>query len=273
MEYLNITFIGAGNMARAIVLGIIEAGYPANKITLTDHSDDKLAHFKKLGARVTQDNYKAVEHADVVLFAVKPNHIKTACKEIKEGLQEKTLIISIAAGVPTTFIEDCLGGERPVARAMPNTASSVSAGVTGIFVNKHVVAAQELFIENLLETIGMLIFVDDESQIPIITATSGSGIAYYFRFMEIMAQEVVKQGLPEEVAKFMVAQTALGAAKLSLESEDDFTTLIKHVSSPNGTTQAALDSMNAANIQTVLIDAMHAAKKRSQELTEDLCNS
>lgn len=271
MHYKKITFIGSGNMARAIVLGMLEDNYPTAMLTMTNRSAKKLDYYSERGIQVTQDNGAAVKDADVVVLTVKPYQIQEACRELVGKLKKDVLIISVAAGITTEFITQCLSGEYAVVRAMPNTALAVSAGVTGVFANDYVTATQEELVEEIFAAISLIVWLEDETLIPVVTAVSGSGIAYYFRFMELMECEAVNMGLPAEVVKVMVAQTALGAAKLALELDDDFKKLCENVTSPNGTTERALAVMDENNLGVTVQNVMRAAFNRSKEITEELC--
>lgn len=271
MQPKKITFIGSGNMARAIVVGMLEDDYPAASITMSNRSPDKLAYYRELGIRVTQDNQAAVAEADVVLLAVKPYQVQEVCAELTGKLGKHTLVVSVAAGITTEFISHCLGGDFAVVRAMPNTAAAVSAGVTGVFANDHVTPAQEELVEEIFSAISLIIWLEDESLIPVVTAVSGSGIAYYFRFMELMAAEAMDMGLPADVVNIMVAQTAFGAAKLALESDEDIQQLRENVMSPNGTTERALAVMDKHKLKDTVQEVMRAAFDRSREITEELC--
>jgi pyrroline-5-carboxylate reductase len=271
MQHKNITFIGSGNMARSIVLGMLNNFYPHDKITMSNRSPEKLKFYSELELNTSLDNVDAAKGAEVIVLAIKPHQVQEVCEQIKDSLTEGVLVLSVAAGITTEFISQCLGGKYAVVRAMPNMGSAVSAGVTGVFADDNVTPDQEELVEAIFSAISMIVWLEDEDLVPVVTAVSGSGIAYYFRIMEIMEQEAVNLGLPKEVAKLMVAQTALGAAKLALESEDDLVTLRKAVVSPGGTTESALKSMDAANLETVLGDGMRAALNRSQEMAEELC--
>lgn len=271
MQHKKITFIGAGNMARAIVLGMLNNFYPQSHITISNRSSEKLSFYDELELKTTQDNIAAVKGAEVVVLAVKPHQIKEVCEQIKDKLAKNTLIVSVAAGITTDYIMHCLGGSRAVVRCMPNTGSAVSAGVTGVFANAYVTPAQEALIEAVFSPISMIVWLEDEELVSVVTAVSGSGIAYYFQIMEAMQQEAIRLGLPEEVVKFMVAQTALGAAKMSLESEDDFATLRDAVVSPGGSTASALQAMEASGLDATIQGGMQAALNRSKEMAEELC--
>lgn len=271
MTQKRITLIGAGNMARAIVLGMIQAGYPKDNITLSNPTREKLDYFKQLGVQTTTHNTEAAQHADVILLCVKPNKIETVCSEIRDCVANSTLIISIAASITTDFIAECLGGERAIVRVMPNTAVCMSAGVVGLYARDGVTEEQQEFVENLFSEVAAVIWLEDEAMMPVITSVFGSGIAYYYRFIELMSQEAVAMGLPQEAAEILTAQTALGAAKLTLESGETLANLRAAVTSKGGTTQAALDSFEKDDLESTIRDAIQAAYNRSKETTEELC--
>lgn len=259
-------------MTRAIVLGLLQYDYPENLITLSNRSAEKLDFYRALSLQTTQDNAASVSSADVVVLAVKPYQIKAVCEEISDKLSEHAVVISVAAGITVAHIEKALGRSSPVVRAMPNIGSMVSAGVTGMFANTFVSEPQREFVESLFRSTGIALWLSEETLVPAITAVSGSGIAYYFLFMEIMAKEAEHLGLSADVVELLVSQTVLGAAKLSLESDQSFAALRESVISPNGTTEQAIKSMNNASIEQTITNAMRAAFKRSKEITETLCD-
>jgi len=271
MIHKKIAFIGAGNMAKAIVLGALNNFYPADKLIISNPTPQKLDFFAELGVKTTTDNKHAATQADVIVLSVKPNKIGDICKQIGPVLTADKLIVSVAAGITTDYIASCLGKDMPIVRTMPNTASRVSSGVTGVFANAAVTEDHEELVEAIFSAISLVIWLDDEQLVPVVTAVSGSGIAYYFRVMELMHKEAVEMGLPDEIAKVMVAQTAFGAAKLALESEESFQQLREDVVSPGGTTQRALQALDEANLESTVRNAMHAAFNRSKEMTEELC--
>jgi pyrroline-5-carboxylate reductase len=271
MEHQNITFIGAGNMARSIVLGMLNAFYPQDKITISNHTPDKLRFFDELDVQTTTDNIAAVKHADIVILCVKPFRIGEVCQQIATHLSDTTLVISIAAGVTTQHLESCLGHNNAIVRVMPNTAVSVSSGVTGMFATDSVSPEQEELVEGVFSSIGLVVWLEDESLMPVVTAIFSSGVAYYLRVMELMGEEAVAMGLPDEVVKVMIAQTAFGAAKLALESEESLVELRKAVVSPGGTTASALSSFDKDKLDSTMRNAIRAAVNRSNEMTEELC--
>ena len=258
MNNKKITFIGAGNMARALVQGLLDNDYPAQLITMSNRSHGKLHFFAEQGIHVTQDNKAAVKQADIVILAVKPDQLESVCRQIADVLSTHAVIVSVAARVTTDAIQAWFDDDRAIVRAMPNTGVAVSAGVTGLFASDDVSDEAQALVEELFAVTSMVVWLEDESLLAAVTALSGSGIAYYFRFMEILQEEAVRLGLPDDVAKFMVAETALGAAKMVLESDEDIVTLRRYVTSPNGSTERALAVMDEAGLQDIISEAMQA---------------
>jgi pyrroline-5-carboxylate reductase len=268
----RIVFIGAGNMARTMASGLLAGGVEASTITMTNRSAEKLETFKALGMQTTTDNVAAVKQADVVILAVKPYQVAAVCAQIGQVLSDGALVVSVAAGVPMDFITQQLGQLRPVFAAMPNIAAAVEAGVTGLCANEAATDEQLDIVEALFSAMGMVVWLEDENELPAVTAVSGSGIAYFFQFMAYMQSAAQSYGLPADVVKYMIAQTALGAAKMALELEDEFVDLSQQVASPQGATAKGLEVMDAANMQKIVDDTMQAVIQRFTEMTEDLCN-
>jgi len=272
MQQHRIVFIGAGNMARTMALGLLAAGVDPASITMTNRSSEKLIPFEKLGMQITTDNATAVKQADVVVLAVKPYQIAAVCAQIGSVLPEQAVIISVAAGVPMQFITQQLGRLVPVFAAMPNIASAVESGVTGLCANEIATDAQLDEVEAFFSTMGMVVWLEDEEGLAPVAAVSGSGIAYFFQFMAYMQNAAKAYGLPEDVLKYMIAQTALGAAKMALEWEDTFPVLCRQVASPQGATAEGLAVMESAHMQQTVEATMQAVLKRLAQMTEDLCN-
>ena len=254
----KITFIGAGNMARALAQGLLENDYPAQLITMSNRSHEKLQFFAEQGIHVTQDNKAAVKYADIIILAVKPDQLESVCRQIADAISKRAIIVSVAARVTTDALQKWFGDDCAIVRAMPNTGVAVSAGVTGLFADDEVSEEDQEIVEELFAVMSMVVWLEDESLLATVTALSGSGIAYYFRFMELMQEEAVRLGLPDDVARFMVAETALGAAKLVLESDEDIATLRRHVTSPKGSTEQALAVMDNAGLSDIISEAMQA---------------
>ncbi|MGB1109572.1 MAG: pyrroline-5-carboxylate reductase [Gammaproteobacteria bacterium] len=267
-----IAFIGGGNMASALLNGLVADGYPTGALIVTDPDDSKRQTMESsLGIRTTGDNDFAVGEAQVVVLAVKPQVLRGVCESIRDAVQRrKPLIISIAAGVRSSDIERWLGDDLAVVRCMPNTPAMVGAGATGLLANQRVSAEQRQQAEMLLRAAGVTVWVKKESDIDVVTAISGSGPAYYFRVMEAMQAAAEGMGMPAETARLLTLQTAFGAAKMALESDDSPATLREKVTSPGGTTEQAINALDAGELGELFDTAMRAARDRAEELADML---
>ncbi|WP_415890003.1 pyrroline-5-carboxylate reductase [Neptuniibacter sp. SY11_33] len=266
-----LAFIGAGNMARAIIGGLISNGYPAEKIWASEPEAERLVDLKEQGLRTTTNNNEAVQAADVVVLAVKPQILKTVTVSIADSVQSsQPLIVSVAAGIMTPSIDKWLGGNSAIVRCMPNTPALVKTGASGLYANAKVSAEQRQQSETVLSATGITLWVDEESQLDAVTAVSGSGPAYYFLVMESMITAGEKLGLSKETATQLTLQTALGAAKMAKESEFDPAELRRRVTSPNGTTEQAIKCFIGGELPELFDDAMKACNDRSVELAEEL---
>lgn len=268
----QVVFIGAGNMARTMASGLLAAGVDPSTITMTNRSTEKLLAFEKLGMQISTDNVEAVKYADIVILSVKPYQIAAVCAQIGSSLKAGAIVVSVAAGVPMNFITQQLGCMLPVFAVMPNIAAAVESGVTGLCANEFASDEDLDCIEALFSTMGMVVWLEDEGSLPAIAAVSGSGIAYFFQFMAYMQRAAQEYGLPADIVKYMVAQTALGAAKMALEFDEEFEVLCQQVASPKGATAEGLKVMQDANMQQTVQDAMQAVTKRFAEMTEELCS-
>ncbi|PIE20702.1 MAG: pyrroline-5-carboxylate reductase [Neptuniibacter caesariensis] len=266
-----LAFIGAGNMARAIIGGLINNGYPAEKIWASEPDESRLEDLKAQGLQTTTDNNIAVAAAEIVVLAVKPQILKPVTEALAATVQaKKPLIISVAAGILSTSIDRWLGENTAIVRCMPNTPALVQTGANGLYANKQVTAQQRQQAEHVLQATGMTLWVDAESQLDAVTAVSGSGPAYYFLFMESMIAAGKKLGLTEDVATQLTLQTALGAAKMALGSDVDPAELRRRVTSPNGTTEQAIKSFIEGGLPGLVDAALQACNDRSEELAEEL---
>lgn len=269
---VTICFIGAGNMAKSLIGGLIASGYDKEKIIAADPSPEQCAALTQaLGIKCYEDNLDAIAHSDVLVLAVKPQMLQTVCNRIQNSIQAKPkLVISVAAGVRSQDINHWLGGNISVVRAMPNTPSLIQTGAAGLFANENVTTEQKSQTEHILRAAGLTIWVDKEEQLDIVTALSGSGPAYYFLFMEAMENTAVKMGLDAKTAHLLTMQTAMGAAKMVMESTQDCATLRQNVTSPNGTTERAIQSFEQANLRQTVEEAMTAAQQRAVEMANEL---
>ncbi len=267
MDYAKLTFIGAGNMAQALTNGILAKGWPADHITLTDVNQTALDDVAaRLNVNVTRNNTKAVAAAEVVILAVKPQVLEGVARALAPALADDTLVISIAAGITSTQLTDWLG-ERPLVRVMPNTPALVQTGASGLYAAASVSNTQKRLAETLMEAAGLVRWFDDEAKLDAVTAVSGSGPAYFFLLMEQMIATAESLGLDADSARQLVLQTALGAAKLAGQSDDSPAELRRKVTSPGGTTAAALAVFSEANFEQTVRDALTAARDRSIELS------
>ena len=263
----TIGFIGAGNMAEAMIKGIITAKlYPPGNIVISDVRPQRLKELAdKYSIMTSGSNKDLVSKADIVVLAVKPQNLAEVLDEIKAKTGDK-LFISIAAGVRTEKIAGTLG-DVAIVRVMPNTPALVGEGASALFANEQ--AKNSLAkAESIFAAVGQVVLVDDESKLDAVTAISGSGPAYFFLFMEELIKTATDLGLSENVAKKLVLQTAKGAAVLAAQSEDSPEELRKKVTSPGGTTEAALKVFAENDFGKIIANAVNAADKRSKELSE-----
>ncbi len=269
----RLAFIGGGNMARSLIGGLLHNGWPARQIVVSDPDPEQPARLYQLDPDlgVINDNDAAAAAADVVVFAVKPQILQMVCRELADTLQQsRPLVLSIAAGIRSTDIERWCGGDLPIVRCMPNTPALVQSGATGLFANAKVSDAQRALAETLMRAVGTAVWVGDEPQLDAVTALSGSGPAYVFLVIEAMQAAGEKLGLADEVARLLAIETVFGAAKLALESPDSPATLRERVTSKGGTTERALEVLEAGGIRKLFEDALAAARKRAEELAEQL---
>ena len=271
---MNIVFIGGGNMATSLVGGLITDGFPAGHIRVVDISEQKREQLSgKFGVAVFDSSEQAIEDADVdiVVFCIKPQQFKEAALSLAPLIARRSLLIlSIAAGIRTADIDRWLGGSFAIVRAMSNTPALVQTGASALYANANVSDEQRNQAETLLRATGLVQWVNDEALIDVVTALSGSGPAYFFRIMEAMVKASTSLGLNEATAHLLTIQTALGAAKMALESQEDIATLREQVTSPGGTTEQGLKVMDNNNIDQLIADTIKAARDRAQELAEQL---
>ena len=267
----KIAFIGGGNMAQALIGGLIARGVPTTRITVSDPVEKVRELLLEKDLHVTDDNVAAIRDADIVLFAVKPQVLAQVLTPLK-GLLEGKLVISIVAGAEIATISKLLGTER-IVRVMPNTPALVQTGAHGLYAGEAVSTADRDLASQVLASTGLTLWVNSEAQIDAVTAVSGSGPAYFFYMMESMIRAGKNMGLDEKVATALTLQTALGAAQMAITSSNNPAELRKNVTSPNGTTQAAIEVFDRAQISQNIQAALAAAQKRSQELAEELSES
>ena len=268
----KIAFIGGGNMTASLVGGLITNGHNANSLWVTDPNAERLAWIgERFGTNTYADNTHAVEQADVLILAVKPQVIPAVVMGLAQAVQRhKPLVISIAAGIREQDLQSWLGGEVPLVRAMPNTPAMLQAGATALYASALVSQEQAGLAESILRAVGLIQWVPEESMLDAVTALSGSGPAYFFLLMEIMEEVAIELGLPEDTARLLTLQTALGAARMAMESEDSSAELRLKVTSPGGTTERALKVLEAGDIRKLFAVALTQARDRSRELSQSL---
>lgn len=272
MKTKTIGFIGGGNMATSLISGLIASGHSPQQIWVSDPAQATLqAHRDNLNINVSTSNNAIVEEVDVVVLAVKPQVLREIALEIAQAVQNKnTLIVSVAAGISQTSLSKWLGTDVAIVRCMPNTPALVLTGATALHANAKVDENQKDLAENILRAVGLALWVDDEAQLDAVTAVSGSGPAYFFLLMEAMEQAALDMGLGEEAARLLIQQTALGAAKIALESAESPSQLRQRVTSPGGTTQKAIESFQGSGFASMVANALKAARERSIEMSSQL---
>lgn len=269
MTHPVITFIGAGNMGSSLIGGLINDGHPCDKIWAADPSDAKLAQLRDtFNIHTTTDNQHAVRTADIVIFAIKPQVFANIATSLANEIKQRgALVISIAAGIREASIQEWLGGQTPIVRSMPNTPALIGCGATALFANHFVTPAQHSQAESIMRAVGITVWLPEEKMMDAVTALSGSGPAYFFRFMECMEQAGQELGLPPDITHLLTLQTALGAAKMAMENSTPLADLRRHVTSPGGTTEKALMVFEEMQLSTLVKQALSAAKLRSEELS------
>ncbi|UVK98485.1 pyrroline-5-carboxylate reductase [Pseudomonas sp. B21-048] len=270
MSKTRIAFIGAGNMAASLIGGLRAKGLDAAQIRASDPGEETRARVSaEHGIEMFADNAQAIEGVDVIVLAVKPQAMKTVCEAIRPSLKPNQLVVSIAAGITCASMNNWLGAQ-PIVRCMPNTPALLRQGVSGLFATREVSAAQRQQAEELLSAVGIALWLDEEQQLDAVTAVSGSGPAYFFLLIEAMTAAGVKLGLPADIAAQLTVQTALGAAHMAVASDVDAAELRRRVTSPAGTTEAAIKSFQADGFEALVEKALGAAAHRSAEMAEQL---
>jgi pyrroline-5-carboxylate reductase len=268
----TIAFLGAGNMAEAMIRGLLRGShFAAEQITASGPREERMTELhERFGIRTTTDNREAAA-ADIVVLSIKPQILSRVLAEVGETIRQDALVISIAAGVPISAIESRLGSGARVIRAMPNTPALVDAAATAIAGGEHASEADIDDARKIFESIGITVTLD-ESLLDAVTGLSGSGPAYVFLILEALSDAGVKVGLSRRTSQLLAAQTLLGSAKLLLETNEHPGKLKDMVTSPGGTAITGLHTLENGGVRTTLINAVEAATKRSKELGEALSN-
>lgn len=262
----KLAFIGGGNMASAIIDGLVSNGYDKSKILVSAPTKQtRLKVVNQFGVNVAEKNAHAAHFADIIILAVKPNLIAEVSRELAfelKSLGRKSTIVSIAASTGLKELETHFA-DWPVILAMPNLPSSVGYGLTGMVANRHVGGDQKFAIQWVFENAGQVVWLDDESQMPAIVATAGSAPAYFLLFLEAMRDKGMKLGLSEQVAEQAALQSGLGACVMAAKSSENFETLRERVTSPKGTTEQAIHSFQSNQLSDIVAQAMEAAAAKA----------
>jgi len=267
----KIGFIGGGNMARALIGGLLTSGKSVEEIMVAEPvAAAAQALINDFGVQVSRDNTEVAQQVDCLVLAVKPQVVKGVVSDLAAVVQSRQpLVVSIVAGIPIGSLDNWLGGNCALVRTMPNTPALVGKGITALFANQQASALQRELAEQIMQAAGTTLWVSDESLLDAVTAVSGSGPAYFFRVMEAMIETGQALGLSSQQATQLTLATAAGAAELAIQSEHPVARLREQVTSPGGTTAAALEVMNDLAIGDLFEQALRAAHKRAAELAQE----
>lgn len=266
---MKISFIGGGNMARAIIGGLKNNGFDTtaiNVLELDATKREQLAH--EFNVSVT-DTYTDIHNADVIVLAVKPQQLKAVCTQLN-GLLSTQLVVSIAAGVRSADMSRWLNDYQAIVRVMPNTPAQIQAGMSALYAMTNVSQAQRTQATTILAAVGKTLWLEDESKMDAVTAISGSGPAYVFYLIEALQEAGISLGLTAQEANMLTLQTFAGASLLAAQSIDDIKLLRAQVTSKGGTTEQGILALEAANIKDSMLCAAKAAAKKSLALGDDL---
>lgn len=265
----RMAFIGGGNMARSLVAGLLARAYSPDQIIVAEPVENlRKALAADFSIRTEMDNGIAARNADVIVLAVKPQVMAAICMPLAAAIRnQRPLIISIAAGITLAHLQKWFGMTAALLRAMPNTPALIGSGACGLYASATVSTQQKNLAEKILGAVGEICWIENEALMDVVTAVSGSGPAYFFLLMEAMIDAAVQQGLSEPIARALVLQTALGAARMAKESSETPSVLRQRVTSPNGTTQAALEIFAANKTADTVHQAIARATERGRELS------
>jgi pyrroline-5-carboxylate reductase len=268
----TIGFIGGGNMTFAIAGGMLRSGYAAANIAISEPSAEQRERLTELLPNVTinSDNPATAKHVDCIVLATKPQVLAGVCRDLAADIQNsKPLILSIAAGVRSSDIDDWLGGDLAVIRVMPNQPAFLGLGVSAVFANDNCSDADRELATSVMQAVGKVVHVSAETDIDSVTAISGSGPAYFYLLIDMLVHTATAMGLDEACARTLAVETAVGAAALAASSDEAMSELIARVRSPGGTTAAALDSLEEQDVRAIFSAALTAAKERARQLADE----
>ena len=266
----KIVFIGGGNMASCLIGGMIANGMASEKILVSEPGAEARQKLSELhGIETTADNRAAATQATLLVLAVKPQIMAVVAKDLATALEHKPAVVSIAAGIPIAALENWLGREIALVRAMPNTPALVKSGATGLFANPLLNDQQKQLVDQLFESVGYACWVEREALIDAVIAVSGSGPAYFFLVLEAMQKIGQELGLSKQTAEALSLHTAMGASRMALESDATAAELRQQVTSPGGTTQSAINSFEQQGLENTFRQAMTSAVDRAEQMSKD----
>jgi pyrroline-5-carboxylate reductase len=268
MSHMNLAILGGGNMGRALIGGLLRRGTRPEQISVGETVEAARATLsRELGIAATPDNFAAIQNANLIVVAVKPQDAGSVLRPLAPVLaRNRPIVLSVAAGIRVSALEGWCGPGIPVVRAMPNRPALVGAGATGLFAPTQVEAGHRAAAERVMQAVGEVVWVSTEEALDVVTALSGSGPAYFFLVSELMAQAATQLGLEPEAARRLAIATLHGAGLLAEASDGDLARLRAEVTSKGGTTEAAIRAFEAADLRTIVSRALEAATRRSQEL-------
>lgn len=272
MGEISVGFVGGGNMTRAIAGGLLASGFSATDILISEPSAKQREILRQEfpGVATTDGNSEAAAQSDYLVLAVKPQILAAACRDLASQVQRtRPLVISIVAGIRSDDIDRWLGGNLAIVRVMPNQPALLQQGVSGVFANERVTAAEQAGAERIMAAVGRVVSVPREADIDAVTAISGSGPAYFYLLIDMLMQTAQQLGLDDQAAATLAMETASGAAALATASGESMQKLIARVRSPGGTTAAALNSLEEQNIRDIFARALTAARDRAVALADE----
>ena len=270
MSNSKIAFIGGGNMARSLIGGMIATGISNQNISVSEPQADLRKRLNEdFEVNASEENASVAKGADVIVLAVKPQILQEVVTPLGSLVAEaRPLLISVAAGVTSSSIERWVGGDPALIRVMPNTPALIGAGISALYANSNVSDDQRALAEKIMAAVGKTIWIKEETLMDAVTAVSGSGPAYFFYVMQAIHDAAVREGLDAQTARLLSLETALGAARLAVDSTEDPGSLQKQVTSPGGTTEAAIKVLNDSGVRETVQKAVSAACARGSELAK-----
>ena len=268
----KVGLIGGGNMGRALAGGLLRGGMHATNLMVAEPLPEQCDLLRKelYGIMVTEDNETVAAAAETLLFSVKPQILKPVCENLREIVQHsRPLIMSIAAGPKIDDIDQWLGGGLSVVRVMPNQPALIDQGISALFANQRTDESGRDLAEKIMTAVGQVVWLDSESKMDAVTAVSGTGPSYFYLLIDCMIEAGIKAGIDPETARTLAVETARGATSLAAAETETMSSLIERVRSPGGTTTAAFELLDAADVRGIFAAAIGAAERRAAELASE----